>query len=126
MDLSILAKNIKLEMEKQNLSIQDLRKKAGVGYATLYDLLHGKRQNINTSTLEKIAMALNCTQNDLLGVEVIEYEVSDLNDALNLILESDDLKLDGKFISSEEKEYLLDLFEFGIKTLRKSRKKFLS
>lgn len=122
MELSILAKNIKLEMEKQNLNIQDLRKKAGVGYATLYDLLHGKRKNINTNTLEKIATALNSTQNDLLGVEIIEYEVSDINDALNLILESDDLKLDDKFISKDEKEYLTDLFEFGIKTLRKRRK----
>lgn len=123
MEISQLGKNVQKEMDYKNLTIQSLRKKANVGYATLYDLLHGKKNSLNTKTIEKLAKALDCTPNHLLGIETIEYEVVDIEQTLELILESDDLELDGILITSNEKEELSDFFKTSIELIRKRRKR---
>ena len=75
MGISLLGKNIKEYRNKKGLSLKKLTEIAEVGYATIYDLENGKKQNINSTTLEKVATALETSTNELLGIDVIEHTV---------------------------------------------------
>ena len=83
MGISLLGKNIKEYRNKKGLSLKKLTEIAEVGYATIYDLENGKKQNINSTTLEKVATALETSTNELLGIDVIEHTVDDIPDRRN-------------------------------------------
>ena len=55
MGISLLGKNIKEYRNKKGLSLKKLTEIAEVGYDTIYDLENGKKQNINSTTLDKVA-----------------------------------------------------------------------
>lgn len=122
MNISELGQNIKKYRGQRNWTLSKLKQESSVGYATLHDIENGKSQSLNSSNLEKVASALGVGTNELLGIDVIEYTVDDLDGTLDAILESDDLKLDGILITSDEKEDLKELFTFCKNTLRRRRK----
>lgn len=123
MGISQLGLNIKSARERKGWSLNKLKQESGVGYATLHDIESGKSQNLNSANLEKIAKALNIATNELLGIDVVEYTVTDLGETLNIILDSDELELDGVLLSKSEKEELKELFIFGINSIRRTRRR---
>lgn len=123
MNISDLGLNIKKAREQKGWTLNKLKQESGVGYATLHDIESGKSQSLNSSNLEKVAKALNVTTNDLLGITVVEHTVTDLEETLNIILESDELELDGILLSSDEKEELKEFFNIAINNTRRRRTK---
>ncbi|WP_368253684.1 helix-turn-helix domain-containing protein, partial [Clostridium paraputrificum] len=102
-------------------SLKKLTEIAEVGYATIYDLENGKKQNINSTTLEKVANALEVSTNELLGIDVVEHTVDDILDTVEAIFESDELKIDDIKLTSKEKEILKSIYINGIDIIRLMR-----
>ena len=123
MGISLLGKNIKEYRNKKGLSLKKLTEIAEVGYATIYDLENGKKQNINSTTLEKVATALETSTNELLGIDVIEHTVDDIPDTIDAIFESDELEIDGIKLTSKEKDILKSIYKNGIDVIRLMRSK---
>lgn len=121
MGISLLGKNIKEYRNKKGLSLKKLTEIAEVGYATIYDLENGKKQNINSTTLEKVATALETSTNELLGIDVIEHTVDDIPDTIDAIFESDELEIDGVKLTSKEKDILKSIYKNGIDVIRLMR-----
>lgn len=114
MNISILGQNIKRIREEKGISAYKLSKLAGVGVATIAEIESGKRQSLNTSTIEKVANALSVTVDELLATENNkEYIVTDIYQTLNLILTSDELTLDDIPMTEIEKQQ----FKIGINAL---------
>lgn len=121
MEISLLGKNIKEQRTKKGWSLKKLTETANVGYATIYDLENGKKQNINSTTLGKIASALEVTTNDLLGLEVIEYTVSDFEGTIDAIFDSYELQIDNIELTSKEKDILKSICKNGIDIIKLMR-----
>lgn len=73
--------------------------------------------------LEKVANALNVTTNELLGIDIVEHTVTDLEGTLKIILQSDELEIDGLPVSENEKAELEDFFNLAINSIKRRRKK---
>lgn len=121
MEISLLGKNIKEYRNRKGWSLKKLTEIAEVGYATIYDLENGKKQNINSTTLEKVANALETSTNELLGIDVIEHTVNDIPDTIDAIFESDELEIDGIKLTSKEKDILKSIYKNGIDVIRLMR-----
>lgn len=121
MEISLLGKNIKEYRIKKGWSLKKLTEIAEVGYATIYDLENGKKQNINSTTLEKVANALETSTNELLGIDVIEHTVNDIPDTIDAIFESDELEIDGIELTAKEKDILKSIYKNGIDVIRLMR-----
>ncbi|HIG0358917.1 TPA: helix-turn-helix domain-containing protein [Clostridium sporogenes] len=104
MSISILGLNIKRIREEKGISAYRLAKNAGVGVSTISQIETGKRQSLNSTTIEKIANALNISADTLMDIEENkEYVVTDMEQTINLILTSDELVLDDIKLSDTEK-----------------------
>ena len=123
MKVSELGSNIKKIREQKGWSLNKLKQESEVGYATLHDIENGKSQNLNSSNLEKVAKALTVSTNELLGIDVVEYTVTDLDETLKIILQSDELELDGISVTDDEKEELSDFFNLAINSIKRRRRK---
>mgnify|MGYP006071329113 FL=1 len=121
MEISLLGKNIKEYRNRKGWSLKKLTEIAEVGYATIYDLENGKKQNINSTTLEKVANALETSTNELLGIDVIEHTVNDIPDTIDAIFESDELEIDGIKLTFKEKDILKSIYKNGIDVIRLMR-----
>lgn len=120
--ISDLGKNITKYREQKKISINELKKLADIGYATLYDIEKGNKQNLSLQVIEKLAHALEVKTNDLLGLDTTEFVVADIEETLEIILESEELKLDEIELTKKEIEELNYLFKFGIESIRRRRK----
>ncbi|HBJ2608683.1 helix-turn-helix transcriptional regulator [Clostridium botulinum] len=102
--ISILGQNIKKIRTEKGLSAYKLSKLAKVGTTTISEIESGKRQSLNSTTIEKIANALNISTDKLMDVEENkEYIVTDIEQTAKLILTSDELVLDDIKLNDNEK-----------------------
>ncbi|MCR6515336.1 helix-turn-helix domain-containing protein [Clostridium sp. LY3-2] len=107
MELSILGINIKRIRESKGMSQADLVRKANVGKATISEIENGKRQSLNSTTINKISTALDVSPEELFLEEgSCEYEVIDIKEALQIIFSSDDLTLNNIALSDNERKIL--------------------
>lgn len=56
---------LKQAMQKENINISDLAKRANVGQATISEILSGARKDLRLKTAKKIANVLGVTLEDL-------------------------------------------------------------
>lgn len=104
MSASILGLNIKRIREEKGISAYRLAKDAGVGVSTISQIETGKRQSLNSNTAEKIATTLGVSVDELMATETnVEYVVTDVEQAIKLILSSDELLLDDIELNEIEK-----------------------
>ncbi|MBY6879691.1 XRE family transcriptional regulator [Clostridium botulinum] len=102
--ISILGQNIKKIRTEKGLSAYKLSKLARVGTTTISEIENGKRQSLNSTTIEKIANALNISTDRLMDVEENkEYIVTDIEQTIKLVLTSDELVFDDIKLSDTEK-----------------------
>ena len=123
MEVSELGNNIKKFREQRGWNLNKLKSECEVGYATLHDIENGKSQSLNSSNLEKVATALSVSANELLGIDIINYTVVDLEGTLKNVLQSDELEIDEILVTIEEKEELEDFFELAINSIRRRRRR---
>ena len=64
---TFLQTQIKQRLEKNNLSIRGLEKKAGLSQNAVLNILAGRSKNPRTKVLSAIASIFGCSINDLLG-----------------------------------------------------------
>lgn len=122
MNISILGLNIKKIREQKGISGYRLAKLAQVGSATISEIETGKRQSLNSSTVEKIADTLGVSANDLMATEDnVEYVVTDIEQTINLILSSDELVLDDIEMTNEEKIQLKMAVDIALNSIRTQR-----
>jgi len=104
MSASILGLNIKRIREEKGISAYRLAKDANVGVSTISQIETGKRQSLNSNTAEKIATTLGVSVDELMATETnVEYVVTDVEQAIKLILSSDELLLDDIELNEIEK-----------------------
>lgn len=114
MNISILGQNIKRIREEQNMSAYKLRKKANVGAATISGIEDGSRQSLNSDTVDKIAKALGVTTDSLYSTQLdTEYIVNDIYDSIDMILESDEVTIEGTEMTEKEKQQ----FKVGVNAI---------
>lgn len=107
-NISILGLNIKRIREEKGISAYKLAKEAEVGASTISQIESGKRQSLNTSTIEKIANVLEVSTDELLSTEPnTEYIIADIEQTIRLVLSSDELVLDDIEMTNKEKEQFL-------------------
>lgn len=124
--MSILGENIKKERLKAGLSMEKLSKSASVGISTISEIENGKRQSLRSETIERIANALNVPVNTLFGMEDIaegSYIISDLLDAINMILSDDEISIEGQMMTKEEKSEFKSLTEMYVNNVLSKRRK---
>lgn len=124
--MSILGENIKKERLKAGLSMEKLSKSASVGISTISEIENGKRQSLRSETIERIANALKVPVNTLFGMENVaegSYIISDLLDAINMILNDDEISIEGQIMTKEEKTEFKNLTEMYINNVLSKRRK---
>jgi len=121
--VSILGKNIKKYRVNKNLSIKELSDIAGVGSSTISQIENGKRSSLRSETIQKISEALNVDVNDLFSTDEGTYEVTDLETTIRIILTDDEISIDDKIMTKEEKDQFLFAMQLAINTIRENRKK---
>lgn len=67
----ICAANLKAMRELRGYSQRELGKLVGTSQPNIYKLEHGIQPDIRSSTLIRLADALNCTTDELLGRKVL-------------------------------------------------------
>lgn len=121
--ISILGQNIKKIRTEQGLSAYKLSKIAKVGTTTISEIENGKRQSLNSTTIEKIATALNITTDKLMNIEENkEYIVTDIEQTFKIILSSDELILDDIELSNNEKLQIESALNATFAVIRSQRK----
>lgn len=74
MYLDYFRANIKKELKKNNLTLNSLSEKADLSEDTLRSLIYGKSQDVKLSTMNKIADALDCSIDYLIGHNTWLYD----------------------------------------------------
>ena len=122
MNISILGINIKRIREEKGISAYKLAKDAGVGASTISQIETGKRQSLNSATVEKVANVLNVSTDELMSTEEeIEYVVYDIEQTIAVILSSDELVLDDVEMTREEKEQFKMATAIALNSIRSQR-----
>lgn len=105
--MSILGENIKRLRNEKKLTIRELSKTASVGSSTISEIETGKRQGLNSNTVQKIAIALEVSVEELYNSALNkEYEINDFYEAIEVILDDDEISYNNKLLTSEEKSFL--------------------
>lgn len=121
-NISILGLNIKRIREDKKISAYRLAKDANVGAATISQIESGKRQSLNSATVEKIANTLGVSSDELLATENnVEYIVTDVEQTISLILTSDELVLDDIEMTKDEKNQLRMAVDIALNSIRSQR-----
>lgn len=121
--VSILGQNIKKLRKEKGLSAYKLSKIAEIGTTTISEIENGKRQSLNSTTIGKIANALNITTDKLMSIEENkEYIVTDIEQTFKVILSSDELLLDDIELSNSEKLQIESALNATFAMIRSQRK----
>jgi transcriptional regulator with XRE-family HTH domain len=115
--MSILGENIKKIRTQKKLSMNKLARLSGLGVSTISEIESGKRNSLSIQSIQKIAGTLNTSVEELLATEEGTYEVTDLLDAVAFILQDEELSINGKAMSKEEKEQFRFAAEMAVNTI---------
>lgn len=113
--MTILGENIKKLRERAGFSITVLSEKSGVGRSTISEIENGKAKNPKTDTLMALAKALNVSTDELTEMEIQhEYIITDVEEAMSLILDQPVLHLHGEVLTEEAKIQLANSIKMAL------------
>lgn len=69
-----IAQNIRDKMDEKRFTVASLEREAGLKVSAVRNILLGKSKHPSADTLKAIAIALNCTVDELLGESDIQIE----------------------------------------------------
>ena len=122
--ISIIGENIKRIREHKRMTAMDVAQSAGVSNSTISQIEKGRRQTLQSDTLNKIATALGVTTNDLLGdTDTIKFETNDIIDVLNIINYADGITLDEIKLTDDEIQLLNITIQTTLNAIRFNRVK---
>ncbi|MCR1933563.1 helix-turn-helix domain-containing protein [Clostridium tepidum] len=130
--------NIKKIREQKGLGVNELSRISGVNASYISALERGEKQNPTITTLKKLADALEVTIDELMKSESVTYEklkewdkkytdivkeesetyktneITDVKEAMELILSQESLMLNGEILSDESKIALANAIKMGL------------
>lgn len=121
MIISKLGINIKKHRELKGWSMNELSKRAGVGYATIHGIESGKTKMLNVESLDKISKVLNVKSFDLVSGDIENNKGGNLEESFVEVLRNSKLELDGVKLSKYEKDFIEEYIDFSIKQIKKMR-----
>ncbi|RXI46050.1 hypothetical protein DP145_01540 [Clostridium tetani] len=122
--MTILGENIKKLRERAGMTIKELSNKSSVGQSTISEIETGKAKNPKSATLTNLAKALNTSVDQLTDMEVEhEYVITDVEEAMNLILNQENLMLHGKTLTDEAKRQLQNSIKMALQFVSEIQKR---
>lgn len=122
MDVNILSNNVKKYRESYAWSVRELSRRSGVSPAAISLIENKRKDSFSNETIEKLAGAFRITVSELFSIECGEYEVTDFMDAIEIILNSDDIKVGTSILTKDEKNELIFGCEALCQAIIKKRK----
>lgn len=122
MNTKILSNNVKKYREHYLWSVRELSRRSGLSPAVISLIENQKKDSFSKDTLERIAGTFRITVNELFDVECGEFEVTDFMDAIEIILNSDDIKVGTSILTKDEKNELIFGCEALCQAIIKKRK----
>lgn len=121
--VSLLGENLKRIRSEKDLTKTKLAELSGVGLSTISQIETGVRQSLRSETIQRLADALEVTANDLFNISDGEYTVTDLSESIQIILSDDDVSIEGKKMTPQEKKQFIFGVEVLINTILANREK---
>lgn len=121
--VSLLGENLKRIRTEKDLTATKLAELSGVGLSTISQIETGVRQSLRSETIQRLADALEVTANDLFNISDGEYTIADLSESIQIILSDDDISIEGKKMSPQEKKQFIFGVEVLINTILANREK---
>jgi transcriptional regulator with XRE-family HTH domain len=122
--MTILGDNIKKLRNTAGMSITDLSTSSGVGRSTISEIESGKAQNPKGNTISAIARALGVNTGTLTEMEIEhEYVITDIEEAMELILNQDNLMLHGEILNDEAKIQLSNSIKMALQFAAEAQKR---
>ncbi|HGU6173175.1 TPA: helix-turn-helix domain-containing protein [Escherichia coli] len=136
----MLNERLKKIRKERGLSLRALAEKSGISKSTLNDIETGK-SNPSVETLTKIAKALNIEisyffsdENDTMNNQDLDFsnsnntkekftKVTDVKEALKIIMSQPGLMLNGELLSDESKIALANAIQMGLAYAEQMQKK---
>lgn len=119
---------IKNRREELGLTLQEVSEYLGVSKATVQRYESGNIKNLKQGTIAKLAEVLNTTPSYLLGWQEAQEkepdrQITDVKEAMELILAQPGLMLNGEMLSDESKIALANAIQLGLKYAEQMQKK---
>jgi transcriptional regulator with XRE-family HTH domain len=122
--MTIVGENIRKLRALAGMSITDLSAASGVGRSTISEIENGKAKNPKSDTLIALSKALNTNFEQLSEMEIEhEYVITDISEALNLILDQPELHLHGEVLTDEAKLQLANSIKMALQFAEEIQKK---
>jgi len=122
--MTIIGDNIKKLRDLASMSITDLSNASGVGRSTISEIESGKAQNPKSNTVTAIAKALGVNIGTLTEMEIEhEYVITDIEEAMELILSQENLMLHGQPLNDEAKVQLSNNIKMALQFASESQKR---
>lgn len=122
--MTIIGENIKKLRERAGMTAKELSEKSGVGQSTISEIEVGKIKNPRTETLMNISKALNISMDDLSVMELeYEYLITDVEEAMAVILNQENLMLDGELLTDESRLQLANSIKMALEFTRQMQSK---
>ena len=113
--MTILGDNIKELRNTAGMSITALSDASGVGRSTISEIESGKAQNPKGNTINAIAKVLGVNTGTLTEMEIEhEYVITDIEEAMKLILNQENLMLRGENLNEEAKIQLSNSIKMAL------------
>ncbi|MFL0245491.1 helix-turn-helix domain-containing protein [Candidatus Clostridium stratigraminis] len=121
--MTILGDNIKQLRELAGMSVRDLADKSSVAQSTISEIETGKNKNPRSDTLGKIAKALNSSVEQLTDMVIEqEYAITDVEEAMKIILNQEKLMLHGEILTDESKLQLANSIKMALRFVEEIQK----
>jgi len=122
--MTVIGDNIKKLRNRAGMSITDLSKSSGVGRSTISEIESGKALNPKNNTTSALANALGVNIGTLNDMEIEhEYVITDIEEAMNLILSQENLMLHGEALNEETKVQLSNNIKMALQFATDSQKR---
>lgn len=122
--MTILGVNIKKLRDRAGMSITDLNKLSGVGRSTISEIESGKAKDSKGNTINALAKAFGVNPGTLTEMEIEhEYVITDIEEAMELILNQETLMLHGEILNDEAKIQLSNSIKMALQFATETQKR---
>lgn len=121
---TIIGENLKQLRQRAGMSVRKLAELSGVSKSVISEIENGCSQNPRFETVKNLAAALNTTPEQLEDMEYEhEYVLTDVKQALEIVLSQENLTLNGEPLKEEAKTQLINSIKMGLRFAEDIQKK---
>jgi transcriptional regulator with XRE-family HTH domain len=114
--VTILGENLKKLRERAGFTVRQLSEQSGVSKSVISEIENGKSKNPKYDTLIKLATVIGVKVEKLTEMAIEhEYMLTDVEEAMMVILKQPELHLHGELLSDEAKLSLANSIKMALK-----------